>query len=93
MRTKKSQVTEEAEEAAFDNASIVTYLAEGGCELTPYNYDSKVRFWVKGPISRLLAELQQNPKMPILSYIQRLSTIRSMIFQLKGQRKYGDPQR
>ncbi|MEW6417624.1 MAG: hypothetical protein AB1480_05830 [Nitrospirota bacterium] len=85
MRRKKDEETgqEVIETQIFDNAPIIAYLGECGCECEPFPDRERVKFKVTGPISRLLRELQQNPKMPVLSYIQRLSTIRGLIFQLK----------
>jgi hypothetical protein len=75
---------EEQEEIISEKANQVAFFSLRKLHITPFvKPDGRVAFNVKGNISEVLAELQTNPLIPLLDYIQRLETIRSLIFTLK----------
>jgi hypothetical protein len=70
----------------MENASQVAFCSLKKLHITPFvKPDGRVAFSVKGDISKVLSELSENPLIPILDYIQRLDTIRSIIFSMKGK--------
>ena len=73
------------EEIEIEKATQVAYLSLKGLHVTPFTKSNgRVAFRVRGAISEVLAELQGNPPVPILDYIQRFETVRSIIFTLKN---------
>lgn len=72
------------EEVIMEKATQVAYCSLKKLHVTPFvKSDGRVAFKVKGNVSAVLAELQSNPSIPILDYLNRLETIRSFIFTLK----------
>lgn len=91
MTNKKDEVIQ------VERATQVAYFSLRGLHVTPYvRSDGRVVFTVRGAISKVLAELQGNPSVPILDYIQRFETVRGIIFTLKNgngkeNKKDGNP--
>jgi len=78
---------EEQEKVVLDRAPQVAYLSLRKLNCKPFvDLDGRVRFEVTGPVTETLAELQSNPKVPLLDYLNRLDAVRSIIFTLKGKR-------
>jgi hypothetical protein len=86
-----AEVEEIEEEIETEKIPQVTFLSlrnkEYKLHITPFTkIDGRVGFKVKGNISAALAELQENPSIPILDYIHRMETIKQIVFTLKGKR-------
>lgn len=74
----------EQEEVVMEKATHVAFCSLKKLHITPFKKpDGRVAFRVKGNVSEVLTELQTNPKIPILDYLQRYETVRSVIFSLK----------
>lgn len=72
------------EEVIMEKATQVAFCSLRKLHVTPFvKPDGRVAFRVKGNVSDVLTELQTNPKIPILDYLNRLEVIRSFIFTLK----------
>jgi hypothetical protein len=77
----------EKEEIILDKAPYVAFCSLKKLNISPFvKKDGRVAFRISGNVSEVLGELQTNPLVPILDYLQRLETIRSLIFSLKGNR-------
>jgi hypothetical protein len=82
---KEKQMPKAKEEVIMEKATQVAFLSLKKCHITPLMQDNgRIAFRVKGNITKALGELQENPKVNILDYLQKLETIRSLIFTLKG---------
>lgn len=80
----------EQEEVVMEKATHVAFCSLKKLHITPFKKpDGRVAFRVKGNVSEVLTELQTNPKIHILDYLQRFETVRSVIFSLKRDR-HGD---
>lgn len=78
---------EVVEEVVIEKAPQVAFCSLRKLHVTPFvKADGRVAFRVKGNVSEVLAELQENPKVPILDFLTRLDTIRQFIFTLKNQK-------
>ncbi len=76
------------EEVTMEKATQVAYCSLKKLHITPFvKSDGRVAFNVKGNVTEVLADLYTNPSVHILSYIQRLETIRNIIFTLKQNGK------
>ncbi|MEW6714945.1 MAG: hypothetical protein AB1306_07650 [Nitrospirota bacterium] len=74
----------EKEEIVIEKATLVAYCSLRKLHVTPFVKDNgRVAFRVKGNVSKTLAELQTNPSINVLDYIQRLEAVRSIIFTMK----------
>jgi len=83
---------EGVEEIIVDKAHQVAFLSLRKLHVTPFvRPDGRVSFIVKGNVSGVLGEMQDNPCVPILDYLQRLEAIKSIIFTLKRHKKNGEP--
>jgi len=72
------------EEITLDKATQVAFCSLKKLRIIPFiKTDGRVSFKIKGNVTEVLAELQGNPKVPILDYLNRLDIIRSIIFTLK----------
>ena len=72
------------EEIIMEKATQVAFCSLRNLHVTPFvKPDGRVAFRIKGNVSDVLSELQTNPSIPILDYLNRLETIRSFIFTLK----------
>lgn len=75
------------EKVVLDRAPQVAYCSLRKLHCKPFVApDGRVKFEVIGPVGETLAELQTNPKVPLLDYLNRLDAVRSIIFTLKGKR-------
>jgi len=81
---------EEQEKVVIDKAPQVAYCSLRKLHCKPFvdNF-GRVKFEVSGPVMEILSELQNNPKVPLLDFLNRLDAVRSIIFTLKG-RKNGE---
>jgi hypothetical protein len=80
------------EEVLIEKTTTVTWLSIKGCHCTPLRQPTgRIAFRVKGPISELLGELSQNPRVNILDFLNRYEMIRSIIFSLKDQKQMNIP--
>jgi hypothetical protein len=78
------------EEVIMRKATTITFASIRGLLLTPYTEpNGRVAFKAKGNVSEVLAELQTNPLIPVLDFIQRLEAIRSIIFTMKNNGNAG----
>lgn len=76
---------EKVEEVLIEKSNLVAYLSLKKCHIMPVvQKNGRVAFRVRGEVSRFLSELQNDPKERILSYINRLEAVRSLIFTLKN---------
>lgn len=74
----------EKEEVIIEKASTVAFLSLKKCHVTPFvKPNGRVAFRVRGNVSKILSELQANPLVNLLDYIQRLDSTRSIIFLMK----------
>lgn len=74
------------EKVIIEKATQVAFLSLRGLSCKPVvGEDGRVRFEFAGPVLETLAELQQNPKVNILDFINRLDAVRSVIFTLKDK--------
>ena len=74
----------EQEIITMEKATQVAFCSLKKLHVTPFvKPDGRVAFHIKGNVSEVLSELQANPRIRLLDYIQRLDTIRSFIFTLK----------
>lgn len=84
MTQAKVRIKQELEEVIMEKATQVAYCSLKKLHVTPFvKPDGRVAFRVRGNVSDVLAELQANPSVPLLDYLNRLETIRSFIFTLK----------
>lgn len=73
------------EEAIMEKASLVAFCSLKKLHVKPFvKPDGRVAFVIRGDVSKVLAEMQANPAVPILDYLQRLESVRSIIFTMKG---------
>jgi len=73
------------EEVIMEKATQVAYCSLRKLRVTPFlKPNGRVAFKVRGNVSAILSELQENPSVPILDYFQRYENVRSIIFTMKG---------
>ncbi|MHA2217491.1 MAG: hypothetical protein ACXACY_16260 [Candidatus Hodarchaeales archaeon] len=81
---------EKKEEVEMEKATMVAFCSLKGLHVTPFvKPNGRVAFRVKGNVSEVLAELQNNPLINVLAFIQRLDIVRGFIFTLKGESSNG----
>jgi hypothetical protein len=75
---------DEQEEIVMEKATQVAFCSLKKLHITPFvKPDGRVAFRIVGNVSEVLGELQTNPRVRILDYLQRLESVRSLIFSLK----------
>jgi hypothetical protein len=75
---------EKEEIIEMEKAPHVAFCSLRNLIVTPFVKDNgRVAFRIKGRVSEVLAELQQNPLVPLLDYLNRLNAVRGFIFELK----------
>lgn len=76
----------EKEEIIMEKATTVAFLSLKKLHCAPFcKENGRVAFRISGNVSEVLAELQTNPRVNILSFLQRLEAVRSVIFSLKNK--------
>jgi len=80
-------MTDENEIVVLEKAPQVAFCFLKKLRVTPFvKPNGRVAFKVKGDVAGVLAELASNPEVPLLDYLNRLDTVRSLIFTLKDAR-------
>lgn len=81
---RRKRMPKANEEIVMEKATQVAFCSLKKLHVTPFEKpNGRIAFNVKGNVSEVLTELNTNPSIPILDYIQRLETVRSIIFTLK----------
>jgi hypothetical protein len=71
----------------MEKAPQVAYCSLKKLHVIPFlKSDGRVAFYVKGDVAGALADLAGNPKVPLLDFLNRLDTVRQIIFTLKEDR-------
>lgn len=72
------------EEMIIEKDRLVAYLSLSGIHCQPFLQDNgRVAFKCLGRVTEVLADLQGNPRVRLLDYMQRLDSVRQLIFSLK----------
>lgn len=81
-------MTEEIKE--LTDSILVSYLHYKSFSVKPLcnNNQKLISFEISGKdLTTAIEEFYSNPKVPILNFVQSYKTVRSMIFNLKGEKK------
>ncbi len=78
-------MNEVSETIVLEKAPLVAFCSLKGCHIKPFTKDDgRVAFEVQGDVHSVLADLSSNPTVPILDYLNRLDSVRTVIFTLKN---------
>jgi hypothetical protein len=87
---RRKYMGKEQEEIVMEKATTVAFCSLKGLHVTPFvKPNGRVAFKIKGNVSEVLSELQNNPLINVLAFIQRLEVVRGYIFTLKGESSNG----
>lgn len=86
LKNKKEKFMQnEKEEVIMEKATLVAFCSLRKLHVTPFKkLNGRVAFRVKGDVTKILADLQTNPKINILDFLTRLEAVRTNIFALKA---------
>jgi len=73
------------EEVELTKDTYVAFCSLRNLHVTPIvKENGRVNFRVRGNVGEVLAEIQSNPKVRLLDFLNRLASVRSLIFSMKG---------
>jgi hypothetical protein len=82
-------MTKRDELIILEKAEQIAFLSLRKCRVTPFvKPNGRVAFSVRGDITGALAELEGNAKVPILDFLKRLESVKSVIYAMKGNESY-----